>query len=115
MSRTSSRSRGRLTGRAQWDVRRQAQDLSMNRFRRTHAMPRYAVCHRALRGTPLQVPAELLTTASVAEWVRRRGLGVDVSGAQQLRLALETGLPAARLAAQCPDASTVEAAMAAAV
>ncbi|MCK0172891.1 MULTISPECIES: decarboxylase [Mycobacteriaceae] len=87
----------------------------MNRFRRTRALPRYAVCHRALRGTPLQVPAELLTTASVADWVRKRGVGVDVSGAEQLRLALEAGLPAARLAAQCPDVSTVEAAMTAAV
>ncbi|MBO0679390.1 decarboxylase [Mycolicibacterium sp. S2-37] len=87
----------------------------MNRFRRSQALPRYAMCHRALRGTPLQVPAELLTTASVAEWVRRRGVGVDVSGAEQLRLALEAGLPAARVAAQCSDAATVEAAMAAAV
>lgn len=88
---------------------------AMNRFRRTTTAPRYAVCRRALRGTPLQVPAELLTTASVAEWVRRRGLGVDVSGADELRLALGAGLPAARVAAQCPDATTVEAAMAAAV
>lgn len=87
----------------------------MNRFRRTATAPRYAVCRRALRGTPLQVPAELLTTASVAEWVRRRGLGVDVSGAEELRLALGAGLPAARVAAQCPDAATVQAAMAAAV
>ncbi|WP_422745164.1 decarboxylase [Mycobacterium sp. WMMD1722] len=87
----------------------------MNRFRRTQSLPRYAVCRRALRGTPLLVPAELLTSASVAEWVRRRGLGVDVSGAEQLRLALATGLPAVRVAAQCPDVLTVEAAMAAPV
>jgi len=87
----------------------------MNRFRRTQATPRYAVCHRALRGTPLQVPAELLTTASVAEWVRRRGLGVDVSSAEELRLALAAGLPAQRVAAQCADADAVEAAVQAGV
>jgi diaminopimelate decarboxylase len=87
----------------------------MKHFRRTQTSPRYVVCRRALRGTPLQVPAELLTTASVAEWVRRRGLGVDVTGASELRLALDAGLPPVRVAAQCQDAPTVEAAMAAAV
>lgn len=78
-------------------------------------MPRHTVCHRALRGTPLQVPAELLTTASVADWVRRRGLGVDVSSASELSLALDAGLPAARVAALCADVEAVEAAVAAGV
>ncbi len=78
-------------------------------------MPRHAVCHRALRGTPLHVPAELLTTASVAEWVRRRGLGVDVSSASELQLTLDAGLPASRVAAQCGDVETVEGAVAAGV
>lgn len=73
------------------------------------------MCHRALRGTPLQVPAELLTTAPVAEWVRRRGLGVDVGSAEELRVALQAGLPASRVAAQCRDVEAVEAAVSAAV
>ncbi|MGE2717007.1 decarboxylase [Mycolicibacterium litorale] len=84
----------------------------MIRFRRSQAMPRHTVCHRALRGTPLHVPASLLTTAPVAEWVRRRGLGVDVSSVSELSLALGAGLPAARISAQCRDVETVEAAVA---
>lgn len=87
----------------------------MNRLRRPQASPRYALCRRALRGTPLQVPAELLTTASVAEWVRRRGWGVDVSSAEELRLALAAGLPAEQVAAQCADDAAIEAAVAARV
>ncbi|BBY14450.1 type III PLP-dependent enzyme domain-containing protein [Mycolicibacterium litorale] len=87
----------------------------MIHFRRSQTKPRHTVCHRALRGTPLHVPAELLTTAAVADWVRRRGLGVDVSSASELSLALDAGLPAARVAAQCGDVETVEAAVAAGV
>lgn len=78
-------------------------------------MPRHTVCHRALRGTPLHVPAELLTTASVADWVRRRGVGVDVSSASELQLALDAGLPPSRVAAQCRDVEAVEAATTAGV
>ncbi|BCI54858.1 hypothetical protein NIIDNTM18_41360 [Mycolicibacterium litorale] len=51
----------------------------------------------------------------MAEWVRRRGLGVDVSSASELSLALGAGLPAARVAAQCGDVETVEAAVSAGV
>jgi diaminopimelate decarboxylase len=87
----------------------------MIHFRRSQTMPRHTVCHRALRGTPLHVPAELLTTASVAEWVRRRGLGVDVSSASELQLTLDAGLPASRVAAQCRDVEAVEAAVTAGV
>ncbi|TFV61022.1 decarboxylase [Mycobacterium sp. PS03-16] len=88
----------------------------MTRLRRTSTTPpRYAVCRRALRGTPLQVPAELLTTAAVADWVRRRGLGVDVSSAEELELALTAGLHPERVAAQCPDAAAVHAAIGAGV
>jgi diaminopimelate decarboxylase len=84
-------------------------------FRRSRALPRHAACHRALRGTPLQVPAELLTTAAVASWVRRRGLGVDVSSVEELQVALAAGLPASRVAAQCQSLEVVEAAVAAGV
>ncbi|KUI25256.1 decarboxylase [Mycobacterium sp. IS-1496] len=84
-------------------------------FRRSRELPRHTVCHRALRGTPLHVPAELLTTASVAEWVRRRGLGVDVSSAPELQVALRAGLPASRVAAHCRDVEAVDAAVAAGV
>jgi hypothetical protein len=87
----------------------------MINFRRSQPLPRYTVCQRALRGTPLHVPAELLTTAAVAEWVRRRGLGVDVSSVPELRVALEAGLPAQRVAARCRDVESVEAAVAAGV
>lgn len=73
------------------------------------------MCRRALRGTPLQVPAELLTTAAVADWVRRRGLGVDVSSAEELELALAAGLAPERVAAQCLDAAAVQAALGAGV
>lgn len=89
--------------------------VDMIRIRRSRTLPRHTVCHRALRGTPLQVPAELLTTAPVAEWVRRRGLGVDVGSAEELRVALQAGLPASRVAAQCRDVEAVEAAVSAAV
>jgi hypothetical protein len=83
----------------------------MVHFRRSRALPRYTVCHRALRGTPLHVPAGLLTTAAVAEWVLRRGVGVDVSSVSELQMTLRAGLPAARVAAQCRDIEAVEAAV----
>jgi diaminopimelate decarboxylase len=84
-------------------------------FRRSRALPRYTACHRALRGTPLHVPAELLTTASVADWVRRRGLGVDVASVEELQVALRAGLPPSRVAAQCRSVAAVEAAVEAGV
>jgi diaminopimelate decarboxylase len=90
-------------------------DRDMKRIRQSQLAPRYPMCHRALRGTPVHVPAASLTTAAVAQWVRRRGLGVDVTSAGELRAALSAGLPAARIAAQCGDVATVEAAVAAKV
>ncbi|KUI31979.1 decarboxylase [Mycobacterium sp. GA-2829] len=87
----------------------------MIKFRRSQSLPRHTACHRALRGTPLHVPAELLTTASLAEWVRRRGLGVDVSSVEELQVALEAGLPPSRVSALSRDVAAVEAAVAAGV
>jgi hypothetical protein len=87
----------------------------MSRFHRTHPTPRYAACRKALRGTAVNVPAELLSDAAAALWVRRRGLGVDVSTAEELQLVLAAGLPAARVLAQCPDVDAVSAAVAAGV
>lgn len=87
----------------------------MYRLNRATSTPRFAACRRALRGTPMQVPAELLTRASVADFVRRRGVGVDVSSADALRLALDAGLPPDRVAAQCGDVAAVDAALEAGV
>ncbi len=82
---------------------------------RTAALVRCATYRKAMWGTTLSLPAELLKHAAVGQWVRRRGLGVDVSGADDLGLAMATGQRPARVAARCDDTGEVEQAVAAGV
>lgn len=64
---------------------------------------RCAQYRRALRVGAMSMPADALKAPSVAQWTRRRGVGVHTSSPGQLEIALNAGIEASRISLHCND------------
>ena len=71
----------------------------------TVALRRCALYRRAFRGTAVAYPADVLRLGAVAKWMRREGVTVDVTSADELDRATAAGIPASRVVMHCNDAN----------
>lgn len=72
----------------------------------TVALRRCALYRKAFRGAAISYPADVLRLESVATWIRRHGVGVDVATADELDHTLEAGIAPLRIVMhRCDDAA----------
>lgn len=71
----------------------------------TVALRRCATYRKGLKGATISYPAGVLWMDPVANWVRRHGVCVDVSSAEELELAVAKGISPRRLVMHRADAT----------
>jgi hypothetical protein len=71
----------------------------------TVALRRCATYRKALRAGAISYPAGILWMAPVSNWVKRHGVSVDVTTADELELAVAEGISPPRLIMHCADAT----------
>lgn len=71
----------------------------------TVALRRCATYRKALRGAAISYPAGILWMDPVADWVKRHGVSVDVTTADELDIAVAEGISPPRLVMHCADAT----------
>ena len=71
----------------------------------TIALRRCATYRKALRAGAISYPAGVLWMAPVSNWVKRHGVSVDVTTADELEVAVAEGISPPRLVMHCVDAT----------
>lgn len=67
------------------------------------ALRRCATYRKALRAGSISYPAGILWMAPVSDWVKRHGVSVDVTSADELEVAVAKGISPPRLVMHCAD------------
>ena len=96
---------GDILARLEHSVGRDAKPLAL--VDETVALRRCALYRDGFRGTAVGYPARLLGFDAVAEWIRRHGVTIDVTSANELDRALAAGIDPMHMVIYSEDAASI--------
>ncbi len=77
------------------------------RLDETIALRRCALQRSVFRGSAVSFPAEVLRFGAVADWIRRHGVAVDVTGEEELGRVLGSGIAGSHVVMHCAGGAAV--------